>query len=91
LKPGAGVKKELPVVGDIHITGVVNVGGFMEYFVLQNTRLHLVISMAEVIAKGIYLALFQTGRILSPSLNLNVQAARSSDGFTPAMTLLPTE
>lgn len=91
LKPGAGVKKELPVVGDIHITGVVNVGGFMEYFVLQNTRLHLVISMAEVIAKGIYLALFQTGRILSPALHLNMQAARSSDGFTPTMTLLPTE
>lgn len=54
LKPGAGVKKNLPSVGDLHITGIVNVGGFMEYFVLQNTRLHLVMEMAEVIAKSIH-------------------------------------
>lgn len=50
VKPGAGVNKELPPVGDIHVTGIVNVGGFMEYFVLQNTRLSLVMSMAEVIS-----------------------------------------
>ncbi|UOF91743.1 spore protease YyaC [Fodinisporobacter ferrooxydans] len=50
LKPGAGVNKELPEIGDMHITGIVNVGGFMEYFVLQNTRLHLVMSMAECIS-----------------------------------------
>ncbi|WP_353893276.1 spore protease YyaC [Proteinivorax hydrogeniformans] len=53
LKPGAGVKKDLPEVGDIYITGVVNVGGFMEYFVLQNTRLSLVMDMADVIAKSL--------------------------------------
>ncbi|MFO1442280.1 spore protease YyaC [Bacillus sp. Bva_UNVM-123] len=56
VKPGAGVNKELPEVGDIHITGIVNVGGFMEYFVLQNTRLHLVLNMAKIIASGIYKA-----------------------------------
>ena len=54
VKPGAGVNKELPEVGHIHITGIVNVGGFMEFFVLQNTRLHLVLSMANIIANGIY-------------------------------------
>ncbi|OZI12453.1 spore protease YyaC [Bacillaceae bacterium SAS-127] len=53
VKPGAGVKKELPAVGDVHITGTVNVSGFMEFFVLQNTRLHLVMSMAKIIANGI--------------------------------------
>ena len=53
LKPGAGVKKELPEVGHFHITGIVNVGGFMEYFVLQNTRLSLVMRMSEVIAKAL--------------------------------------
>ncbi|MED1951934.1 spore protease YyaC [Brevibacillus centrosporus] len=53
LKPGAGVKKELPTVGTFHITGIVNVGGFMEYFVLQNTRLAVVMSMAEIIASGL--------------------------------------
>ncbi len=56
LKPGAGVNKSLPPVGDIHLTGIVNIGGFMEFFVLQNTRLHLVMGLAKVIAEGIYRA-----------------------------------
>lgn len=56
LKPGAGVNKELPSVGDMHITGIVNVSGFMEFFVLQNTRLNLVFHMAKTIASGIHLA-----------------------------------
>lgn len=47
LRPGAGVNKQLPEVGEINITGIVNVGGFMEYMVLQNTRLNLVWQMAE--------------------------------------------
>jgi len=55
IRPGAGVNKHLPPVGDLHITGVVNVGGFMEYFVLQNTRLHLVVRLARVIADGLTL------------------------------------
>jgi len=50
LKPGAGVNKNLPEVGDIHITGVVNLGGFMEYIILQNTRLSIVMKMADVVA-----------------------------------------
>lgn len=49
LRPGTGVSKTLPQVGHAHITGIVNVGGYMEYMVLQNTRLHLVMRMAEVI------------------------------------------
>ena len=53
VKPGAGVNKDLPAVGDIHITGIVNVSGFMEFFVLQNTRLNLVMKMAKTIASGI--------------------------------------
>ena len=53
LQPGAGVYKRLPQVGNIYITGIVNVGGFMEYFVLQNTRLSLVTKMAEVICLGL--------------------------------------
>lgn len=54
VKPGAGVKKELPDVGEFHITGIVNVSGFMEFFVLQNTRLNIVLKMAKVIANGIH-------------------------------------
>ncbi len=53
LKPGAGVNKNLPAVGQLHITGVVNVGGFMEYFVLQNTRLNLVMQMAKTVAQAL--------------------------------------
>ncbi|WP_413377115.1 spore protease YyaC [Alkalihalobacillus sp. 1P02AB] len=51
--PGAAVKKDLPPIGDIHITGIVNIGGMMEYFVLQNTRLYMVMTMADVIATSI--------------------------------------
>ncbi|WP_458411512.1 spore protease YyaC [Schinkia sp. CFF1] len=53
LKPGAGVNKQLPPVGEVHLTGIVNVSGFMEFFVLQNTRLNLVMKMAQTIASGI--------------------------------------
>ncbi|WP_064092093.1 spore protease YyaC [Rossellomorea aquimaris] len=56
LKPGAGVNKELPEVGQIHLTGIVNVSGFMEFFVLQNTRLNLVMKMAKTITEAIVLA-----------------------------------
>lgn len=50
IKPGAALNKPLPLVGDVHITGVVNISGFMEYAVLQNTRLSLVSDMAHSIA-----------------------------------------
>ncbi|GIO28225.1 spore protease YyaC [Ornithinibacillus bavariensis] len=50
LKPGAALNKALPPIGDIHITGVVNISGFMEYSVLQNTRLSIVVEMAKKIA-----------------------------------------
>jgi len=59
IKPGLGVNKDLPEIGDISITGVVNVGGMMEYLVLQNTRLSLVMNMADVIARSINIALFR--------------------------------
>ncbi|WMM24749.1 spore protease YyaC [Tissierella sp. MB52-C2] len=62
LRPGAGVNKSLPPVGDISITGVVNIGGMMEVMVLQNTRLSLVMSMADIISKSIYLSLFRLSR-----------------------------
>ncbi len=60
LRPGSGVNKELPEVGDLQITGNVNVGGFMEFFVLQNTRLSLVMKMAEVISTSINQALSES-------------------------------
>jgi putative sporulation protein YyaC len=56
LKPGTALNKTLPAVGDFHVSAVVNVGGFFEHMVLQNTRLFIVSKMADIIAKGLYLA-----------------------------------
>lgn len=53
LKPGAGVDKELPEVGDIFITGIVNFSGFLDNMLLQTTRLNVVMSMADQICLAI--------------------------------------
>ena len=53
LYPGAAVQKELPPVGDIHITGIVNIAGVLEQLTLQTTRLSTVIILADQIAQGI--------------------------------------
>lgn len=63
LLPGAGVNKNLPPVGQMHITGIVNIGGFMEYLVLQNTRLNLVMKLAEVIANGLKKSILEYKKI----------------------------
>jgi putative sporulation protein YyaC len=53
LCPGTGVHKDLPPVGEVAISGVVNVGGFLEFLVLQNTRLCLVMQIADCIARAL--------------------------------------
>ena len=58
VKPGAAVQKNLQPVGDIHMTGIVNVSGYMEMLVLQNTRLSLVMNMAETLSRAIWRAAF---------------------------------
>ena len=57
IRPGAGVNKELPAIGQYYVTGTVNIGGFMDYYVLQNTRLSLVMRMADVIADALRVSL----------------------------------
>jgi len=69
--PGAGVNKSLPRVGHLHIAGIVNLSGFMEYVVLQNTRLMTVMRMADIISRGIARCL----DTLSPAAGI-VAAAR---------------
>ncbi|MDI6604823.1 MAG: spore protease YyaC [Thermoanaerobacteraceae bacterium] len=54
IKPGAGVSKDLPVVGNMFVTGIVNISGFMEFMLLQNTRLNTVMKMADIITNGMY-------------------------------------
>ncbi|MDQ8736537.1 spore protease YyaC [Paenibacillus sp. LHD-38] len=68
VRPGAGVNKDLPPVGDIHITGIVNVGGFMEYFVLQNTRLHLVMKMSDIISLSLFTAIANNAHLINTAL-----------------------
>jgi putative sporulation protein YyaC len=59
IKPGSGVNKELAPVGDMYITGIVNFGGFMDFLILQNTRLSIVMKMADTIAMGIRYVLWK--------------------------------
>lgn len=57
LKPGAGVRKDLSDIGNISITGIVNISGVSEVLLLQTTRLNVVMSMADYISLGIQYAL----------------------------------
>lgn len=59
IRPGAGVKKELPPVGHLHITGIVNFSSLMNMVILQNTRLSLVMKMADTISSGIKYCLWR--------------------------------
>lgn len=54
LKPGIGVNKELPNVGDLYITGIVNVSGMINHMLIQTTRLHLVMQLADFIFNGLH-------------------------------------
>lgn len=56
LTPGTAVRKDLPMVGDISIMGIVNMGGFFELQVLQCTRLHTVMQLASDITHLIWQA-----------------------------------
>lgn len=53
IRPGSGVNKDLAPVGDMYITGIVNFGGFMDFLILQNTRLSIVMKMADLISTSI--------------------------------------
>lgn len=59
IRPGSGVNKELAPVGDMFVTGIVNFGGFMDFLVLQNTRLNLVMKMADLVSAGIRYVLWK--------------------------------
>lgn len=59
LKPGAGVNKALPEIGDISITGIVNSNSYMGITTLQSTRLYTVMNMADIITNGITLSLLK--------------------------------
>lgn len=54
LLPGAGVNKDLPAVGDIFITGIVNFSSVLDSMLLQTTRLNIVMVLADFICSGIH-------------------------------------
>lgn len=60
LSPGSAMNKDLPTVGDLSITGIVNISGALEFMVLQNTRLFTVMKLADVISNGIYHSILKT-------------------------------
>lgn len=53
LKPGLAMKKDLPEVGHLNLTGIVNVISSFGFLTLHNTRLHLVIQQAEIISRAL--------------------------------------
>lgn len=57
ISPGAGINKNLTKVGDISITGIVNTSGILEVSVLQNTRLSLVMKLADIISSSLWVSL----------------------------------
>ena len=69
LSPGAALNKDLPLVGHISITGIVNISGALEFMVLQNTRLFTVMQLADIISKGIYHSILKTFGGKKPNLN----------------------
>lgn len=58
--PGSGVGKKLPPVGDIQLSGIVNMSGFMPSALLQCTRLSLVYRMAQMTAWAVIYACSQS-------------------------------
>lgn len=52
LSPGTGIKNELPKVGDLHITGIVNTFGNGSHL-LHSTRLCTVVTLAKAIENSI--------------------------------------
>lgn len=53
LLPGIGVKKNLPCVGEVAITGIVNTSGSRCHAILQTTKLSTVVELADFVSTGI--------------------------------------
>ena len=65
LVPGAAMKKNLPPVGDVNITGIVNMCGFLDNLILQSTRLSVVMAMSNLISGGLKYVLCQKQKTLN--------------------------
>lgn len=71
IAPGSGIGKELPQVGDISITGVVNIFGPLSDILITTTRLSIVYNLSKTIAKSLKSALYtlQKESLIKESIN----------------------
>ena len=53
LTPGLALNNYSHPIGDLSIIGIVNISGKHEFIILQNTRLHTIMCLADCISKGI--------------------------------------
>lgn len=67
LFPGAGVDKDLPPVGDISITGIVNNSCSIDHLLLQTTRLNIVMDLADFICSGMNYCFYKLKKIKVPA------------------------
>lgn len=73
LRPGQGVGKDLPEIGEISVTATVNVSaGALDAQVLQSTRLYLVHTLAETIGAALWWAVREARRVERPATRLAV-------------------
>lgn len=57
LSPGESIQQNLPSIGDISITGIVNQASHSNFLILQSTRLHNVMLLANVISSTLSITL----------------------------------
>jgi putative sporulation protein YyaC len=71
LRPGEGVGKDLPEIGELAVAATVNVrAGAMDAQVLQCTRLYLVQNLSELISGACWWALRNIRRDLAAAEGL---------------------
>ncbi|MDR1699742.1 MAG: spore protease YyaC [Lachnoclostridium sp.] len=70
LSPGVGVDKDLPDVGDLFITGIVNLAAFKGtgHLLLQTTRLNTVMQLTDFICMGLNLCFTVKSSPLTPAV-----------------------
>ncbi|MBB6629919.1 spore protease YyaC [Clostridium algidicarnis] len=67
LYPGTALNKNLPAVGNLSITGIVNINSSIDFMILQNTRLYNVMKLADVISTSIHQAIIKSDLCINGS------------------------